>query len=235
MGFLDHSTNNIIIDAVLTDEGRRLLANNMGAFQIAFFSLADDEVDYSIIEKFGRAVGKEKIAKNTPIFEAQTQAPLAMKHRLLSLADPTIVRLPTLSLTSDATNVITFNQTNGPTAKSVRLEQQIEGETRIPAGLSDTSFRVEVPNRFIIVDVPGGPTSVDPISQVATYFVGTSNSVNDSNGAIVEFIMRLQSLDNTSYSIYGNSGDKNKITGVVSVTGEQSGIRKEFTIIIRKT
>ena len=53
MGFLDHSTNNIIIDAVLTDQGRKRLANNDGSFQIHFFSLADDEVDYSIIEKFG--------------------------------------------------------------------------------------------------------------------------------------------------------------------------------------
>ena len=40
MGFLDHSTNNIIIDAVLTDTGRRMLANNQGNFKIAFFSLA---------------------------------------------------------------------------------------------------------------------------------------------------------------------------------------------------
>lgn len=43
MGFLDHSTNNIIIDAVLTDTGRQMLANNQGNFRIAFFSLADDD------------------------------------------------------------------------------------------------------------------------------------------------------------------------------------------------
>ena len=64
MGFLDHSTNNIIIDAVLTDQGRKLLAENQGAFKISFFSLADDEVDYTTIRKFGRTVGKEKISKN---------------------------------------------------------------------------------------------------------------------------------------------------------------------------
>ena len=28
MGFLDHSTNNIIVDAVLTDKGRASLARN---------------------------------------------------------------------------------------------------------------------------------------------------------------------------------------------------------------
>jgi hypothetical protein len=82
MGFLDHSTNNIIIDAVLTDTGRKMLADNRGRFRIAFFSLGDDEVDYTTIEKFGRSVGKEKISKNTPIFEAQTLSSLGLKIRL---------------------------------------------------------------------------------------------------------------------------------------------------------
>ena len=111
MGFLDHSTNNIIIDAVLTDTGRRKLADNNGSFRIAFFSLADDEVDYTVIEKFGRTVGKEKITKNTPVFEAQTKGDLALKHRMLTLPDPTIVRLPTLSIegTEMTNGAVTYN------------------------------------------------------------------------------------------------------------------------------
>ena len=42
MGFLDHSTNNIIIDAVLTDKGRELLAKNNGTFRISHYSFGDD-------------------------------------------------------------------------------------------------------------------------------------------------------------------------------------------------
>ena len=61
MGFLDHSTNNIIIDAVLTDKGRERLARNNGTFRIVHYGFADDEVDYTLIKKFGRTVGKEKI------------------------------------------------------------------------------------------------------------------------------------------------------------------------------
>ena len=115
MAFLDHSTNNIIIDAVLTDTGRKMLADNQGRFKIAFFSLADDEVDYTIIEKFGRAVGKEKISKNTPIFEAQTKGSLALKNRLLTLPDPTIIRLPSLTITATnlVGNLLSFNTTTG--------------------------------------------------------------------------------------------------------------------------
>ena len=70
MGYLDHSTNNIIVDAVLTDIGREFLARNDGSFSIVKFALGDDEVDYTMIEKFGRTVGKEKIEKNgLEIFE----------------------------------------------------------------------------------------------------------------------------------------------------------------------
>ena len=65
MGYLDHSTNNIIVDAVLTDIGREFLARNDGSFSIVKFALGDDEVDYTMIEKFGRTVGKEKIEKTT--------------------------------------------------------------------------------------------------------------------------------------------------------------------------
>ena len=153
MGFLDHSTNNIIVDAVLTDTGREFLAANKGDFKIAFFSLSDDEVDYTIIEKFGRSVGKEKIIKNTPIFEAQTVGTIAQKHRMLSLPDPSIVRLPTVSIQGTAGlsgNTVSFN-TSSNTSRRVVFEQTIEGETRIPDGVSDTSFTVEVPDRFISV------------------------------------------------------------------------------------
>ena len=61
MGYLDHSTNNIIVDAVLTDIGREFLARNDGSFSIVKFAMGDDEVDYTMIRKFGRTVGKEKI------------------------------------------------------------------------------------------------------------------------------------------------------------------------------
>ena len=69
MGFLDHSSNNIILDAVLTDKGRELLARNDGSFSIEKFALGDDEIDYSIIKQFGRTIGKEKIDNLNKIFE----------------------------------------------------------------------------------------------------------------------------------------------------------------------
>ena len=234
MGFLDHSTNNIIIDAVLTDTGRKMLANNQGNFKIAFFSLADDEVDYSIIEKFGRAVGKEKIAKNTPIFEAQTLGSVAEKHRMLTLPDPTIVRLPaiTLSATNLSSNLLSFN-TSTITSNIVNLEQTIEGETRIPDGVSDTTFTLLIPDRFLTVQ-GRVEISVEATTRVASYSI-TRNDTNDKNGARGQFTLVLQpGLDDTIFSIYGDSDNKNKISTVVSVIGDQSGIRKDFSVSIQR-
>ena len=50
MAFLDNS-GDIILDAVLTDEGRRRLAMGDGSFRITKFALGDDEIDYSLYDK----------------------------------------------------------------------------------------------------------------------------------------------------------------------------------------
>ena len=48
MGFLDHSTNNIIVDAVLTDAGRKTLARNDGSFAISKFAFGVIELTENI-------------------------------------------------------------------------------------------------------------------------------------------------------------------------------------------
>jgi len=235
MGFLDHSTNNIIVDAVLTDTGREFLAANKGDFKIAYFSLSDDEVDYTIIKKFGRSVGKEKVIKNTPVFEAQTVGTIAQKHRMLSLPDPTIIRLPTVTIEGTAGlsgNTVSFN-TNNNTSRRVVFEQNIEGETRIPDGVSDTSFTVEVPDRFVSVR-ERTPFNIEASTRIASYTV-QSGVPNEKNGARVEFVIQLQpGLDDTVFQTYGNQGNKNTISAVVAVIGDQSGYRKDFSITITR-
>ena len=50
MGFLDNS-GDIILDAVLTDLGRKRLAEGNGRFKITKFALGDDEIDYGLYDK----------------------------------------------------------------------------------------------------------------------------------------------------------------------------------------
>ena len=122
MGYLDHSTNNIIVDAVLTDAGRKRLARNDGSFSIFQFALGDDEVDYSIIQQYGRTVGKEKIEKNTPVLEGLTASGLALKHRLASVSNEYVTHYPVLTMVGNLsnTNIRTLTRT-GTTSTAIYL------------------------------------------------------------------------------------------------------------------
>jgi len=53
MAFLDNS-GDIILDAVLTDTGRYRLAKGDGSFRIDKFALGDDEIDYSLYDKYNK-------------------------------------------------------------------------------------------------------------------------------------------------------------------------------------
>ena len=110
MGFLDHSTNNIIVDAVLTDVGREKLADASAAKNfIVTYSFADDEIDYSLITKYGVIVGKEKIEKNTPIFEASTNAEFAVTS-FLATSENSSVAQPVLNTTASQSSLDASNE-----------------------------------------------------------------------------------------------------------------------------
>ena len=245
MGFLDHSTNNIIIDAVLTDTGRRLLADNQGRFEISFFSMGDDEVDYSIIRKFGRAVGKEKISKNTPVFEAQTRESQALKYRLLTLPDPTVAYIPRLNLVLEGSdgqlvtldNAVIAGSDTAANQKKLTFRQQMLGAptTQVPAGIGDVTFTVLVPDRFIQIQ-NSTPVSKDNAyaSKLAYYELnGTTNTAN--GGGELEITLTTQSgMTSETFSIYGDADNSNTITTQISVIGTQSGIRKDVSVKVLK-
>lgn len=71
--------DSIIVDAILTDEGRRRLSE--GIFEIAKFSLHDDEIVYSKAQQTNAA----SKFQTTPIFEATTDNVKALKYKLLTL------------------------------------------------------------------------------------------------------------------------------------------------------
>ena len=152
MGFLDHSTNNIIIDAVLTDEGRYLLAQGSDQFDITYFALADDEVDYTLIQKFGRSVGKEKISKNTPVFEASTVSDYALKHKLKSigLGSGMAFKLPTYTLSSRnaglSGNTVSFTKgVAGQTTRELTVTVEMVDGQSVPTDIRDDLFFVYEP------------------------------------------------------------------------------------------
>ena len=85
MGYLNNTV--VTVDAILTDVGRQLLAQNDGQFRITQYALADDEIDYSLYNPTnpsGSAYYGEAIV-NMPLLEAFPQATQTMKYKLVTL------------------------------------------------------------------------------------------------------------------------------------------------------
>jgi hypothetical protein len=236
MGFLDHSTNNIIVDAVLTDTGRAFLARNDGSFSIVKFALGDDEVDYTIIEKFGRTVGKEKVEKNTPVFEAQTSGNLALKHKLVSVSNPNLIRLPNLVLAGDGLDstgtTLAMSRSGSGSSVTLTVTQEIQNESTIDVELRDQAFIIKVPSRFL--QLRGmTPDNVDA-DNIATYIVTRDPTSTSTGGSRVTVPVETKSVTDSQFLIYGNASDKNVISSVISIVGIQSGAVKEFEVQISK-
>ena len=99
MGFLDNS-GDIILDAVLTDHGRKVLARGDGSFQITKFALGDEEIDYALYNKThpsGSAYYDLEILQ-TPILEAFTDNAASMKTQLQTYTNLELLFLPVLRL-----------------------------------------------------------------------------------------------------------------------------------------
>jgi len=103
MAFLDNS-GDIILDAVLTDAGRKKLSAGNGSFKIVKFALADDEINYGLYDKNnanGSAYYDLDILQ-TPVEIAHTDSTISLKHKLYSMAGPggdsKLLYLPELKL-----------------------------------------------------------------------------------------------------------------------------------------
>ncbi len=97
MGYLNNQV--VTVDAILTKKGRELLAQNDGSFRITQFSLADDEIDYTLYNPtnvqgtafYGQAID------NMPLLEAFPDGNQIMKYQLSTLPRGTAL-LPVLDL-----------------------------------------------------------------------------------------------------------------------------------------
>jgi len=97
MAFQNNS-GDIILDVVLTDEGRRRLALGDGSFGITQFALADDEINYELFDLSQTTALQDLSILQTPVLEAFTNNTSAMKSKLISLTNQNLLYLPVLKL-----------------------------------------------------------------------------------------------------------------------------------------
>jgi hypothetical protein len=97
MAYLNNRS--VVVDAILTDKGRELLARNDGSFRITQFALSDDEVDYTLYNPShpsGSAFYGEAI-ENMPLLQAFPNSSEIMKYKLITLPRGT-AKIPVLDL-----------------------------------------------------------------------------------------------------------------------------------------
>jgi hypothetical protein len=235
MGFLDHSTNNIIVDAVLTDKGRAALARNDGSFNLYKFGLSDDEVDYTIIQQYGRTVGKEKIEKNTPIMEALTIGSLSMKHKLLSVSNEFLTHLPGLSIDTgtDAVLSLTTNTTNSNSLAStstITVTISNSQNTAIENDLRDSEIKVEVNDLFVALT--GRTPDFKYSDNIACYRVGTTSNADGSISAT--FTLAVKAFSSSVFNTYSVSSGT-FIRTYMTIRGLNSGVSSQKEINISQT
>lgn len=175
--FLDNS-GDIILDSVLTDEGRARLAD--GTFQISKFAVFDDEVNYALHNK-SHASGSSYFDLDIlalPILEALTNNTSYGKSKLLSIPRQNLLYLPVLKLneygasamhtsgafflateletekTCSAVQGVLCGETPGTNGNFIRLDQGLDTTELSPAStldadLVETAYVVECDNRLL--------------------------------------------------------------------------------------
>ena len=227
MGFLDHSTNNIIVDAVLTDKGREALAKNDGSFNIYQFALGDDEVDYGVIQQFGRTVGKEKVEKNTPIIEALTAGSVSLRNKLLSVSNEFLTHLPVMEFTDTATIALSRG---GTTTATLTASVKSKTGIGIDQDLIDGEFRIEVNHLFL--GVTGEAPDIVHTDNIAIYrYPAGFGETTDEVSASVQ--LYLKSFSDTTFDTFSTSGGS-YIRTFVKVTGINSGLTRNIEVQITK-
>jgi len=215
MAFLDNS-GDIILDAVLTDEGRKKMAN--GTFTITKFAMGDDEIDYGLYQKnhvSGSAYADLDILQ-TPIFEAFTGTEAGINYGLLSLAATDILYMPVMKVNEKAavSNIII-----SPTSPTTGMFYLADTSTDTSTNLL-LSTALASSDKFLVSDASTGPailfeTGLDTANiagdaaNKSTYLV--SNNLVDSSFYVSydnRFIVSVlggssQQFDNTSAGTSG--------------------------------
>lgn len=246
MGFLNHATNNIIIDAVLTERGRELLANE--TFEVSSFTFGDDEVDYSLISKYGLVIGKEKIEKNTPIFEANPNENIAIKHPLITFINPVtnLSNIPQLiwrNKVEGQNSISIYNVNNSQTTASVVSEATVtvanyvnltSGST-LDEDVTDGSFLVKVHDSLIKLK---DRDYIDlDTNNIATYNIRTSTAEsrqwdNQVSGSFVIYSYNV--VSSNSFTKYGSVLNPNIINTTIQIIGKASGATLVIPVAINR-
>jgi len=219
MGYLNNQV--VTVDAILTKKGRELLAKNDGSFRITQFSLADDEIDYTLYNPThpsGSAFYGEAI-DNMPLLEAFPDESQIMKYKLATLPRGT-AKLPVLDLGYSA---ITLKQGASLAITPQTLNYLGNAQTFETSGYSATVSDVRLFNTFTGVGINTDAANATNVS--ATTTIGT----NVSKTVIGTQINLRATTVNTLF------GSNSQIATTITIVGLDSGARLTIPVTITQT
>lgn len=209
MAYIDNQT--ITVDAILTQKGRELLAQN-GDLNITSFALADDEIDYTLYQPNhpnGSAFYDIAI-RNTPVFEPVSDETQVMKYKLVSL-NQGVTSIPVISIAQDkisVPNTYTGDITISPSTN--------------PAYNLTLGYTAILGNKNVGVLVVVQSNSINSVSSTIPTFAGDINTTSAQVvvGQTFRFIPNssLGQTTSTTLTIIGNeSGGSLSIEVTVTV------------------
>lgn len=218
MGYLNNTV--VTVDAILTDVGRQLLAQQNGQFQITQFALADDEIDYTLYNPnnpsgsayYGQAI------ENMPLLEAFPQANQTMKYKLVTLPRGT-AKLPILNIGYSS---IILKQ-GASLAITPQTLNYLGGNTYETSGYSATISDIRLFNIFegVGINTPA-VTALNLANQTTT--IGTSISKTVVGSTINMTATTINSLFVT----------QTQLQATLTVIGRDSGARVIIPITVTK-
>ena len=218
MGYLNNSV--VTVDAILTDTGRQLLAQNDGQFRITQFALADDEIDYTLYNPnhpsgsafYGQAI------QNMPLLEAFPQSTQVMKYKLVTLPRGT-AKMPILDLGYSA---IVIKQ-GASLAITPQTLNYLGGDTFESAGYTATISDVRLFSSFEGVGIDSPAVQALNVANT-TQTLGTSVS-----RTVVGTTINIRAT--TINTLFGSN---NQLQATLTVEGRDSGARLTIPVTVTK-
>jgi hypothetical protein len=199
----------VTVDAILTTKGRQLLARNDGSFQITQFSLADDEIDYTLYNPYhpsGSAYYGEAI-EAMPVVEAFPNDSQIMRYKLVTLPRGTS-RLPVINV---GYNSISLRQ-----GASLTITPQTLNYLGATSTFEANGYIVTVSDSRLLSSFAGtGITTTTPATGLNT----TSGTVLSTSQVGTSFTITGTTIN----TLFGTS--LTTLTTTLTVIGRDSGAR----------
>tara|TARA_Y100000592_G_scaffold4512_1_gene6510 strand:+ start:14843 stop:15532 length:690 start_codon:yes stop_codon:yes gene_type:complete len=225
MGYLDNST--IVVDAVLTKEGRRLLSEGQG-LDIQFFTLSDSGIDYNLWNPdhpSGSAFYGEAI-ENLPSLEALPRGQFYMRNKLITLGKG-VTSIPYWKVDQstdfkiiDIDGTITAVKNDG-----VRVDFDIIGSD------GEGQYQLTIPNATALGSISAGDYGASG---------WTPQSLSNEDGQSVSYLQNIEAADAAFYNLNPGSNSfslvfkPTNVTAVMdcSLISLNTGITKTFRLNI---